>query len=164
MGGLGCLGYLSFKVVGMVYDVVWVCGLYLLLGDGWVYFDVLVGMLIFDFVVIIVLMVFCWLGVSIVGVYLLVWCSVVVFDVVCEVVVDLVNVDLGGVVLGVDWVVLLLLLVEVLFLCVGLGYEVIVSCFDDEVNIVLWLWVVYCYGVKVKWVEVDIEIGELLMW
>lgn len=148
----------------MAYDVARVRGLHPSLGDGWVHFDAPAGMLIPDSVATTVSTAFRRSGASTVGAHPSARRSAAVLDAAREAVADLVNADPGGVVLGADRAVLLLLLAEASSSRAGLGYEVIVSRLDDEANIAPWLRAAHRYGAKVKWAEVDIETGELPTW
>lgn len=148
----------------MAYDVARVRGLHPSLGDGWVHFDALAGMLIPDSVATTVSTAFRRSGASTVGAHPSARRSAAVLDAAREAVADLVNADPGGVVLGADRAVLLSLLAEASSSRAGLGYEVIVSRLDDEANIAPWLRAAHRYGAKVKWAEVDIETGELPTW
>lgn len=148
----------------MAYDVARVRGLHPSLGDGWVHFDAPAGMLIPDSVATTVSTAFRRSGASTVGAHPSARRSAAVLDAAREAVADLVNADPGGVVLGADRAVLLSLLAEASSSRAGLGYEVIVSRLDDEVNIAPWLRAAHRYGAKVKWAEVDIETGELPTW
>lgn len=148
----------------MAYDVARVRGLHPSLGDGWVHFDAPAGMLIPDSVATTVSTAFRRSGASTVGAHPSARRSAAVLDAAREAVADLVNADLGGVVLGADRAVLLSLLAEASSSRAGLGYEVIVSRLDDEANIAPWLRAAHRYGAKVKWAEVDIETGELPTW
>jgi cysteine desulfurase family protein (TIGR01976 family) len=148
----------------MAYDVARVRGLHPSLGDGWVHFDALAGMLIPDSVATTVSTAFRRSAASTVGAHPSARRSAAVLDTARAAVADLFNADPAGVVLGADRAILLSSLAEASSSRAGLGYEVIVSRLDDEANIAPWLRAAHRYGAKVKWAEVDIETGELPTW
>jgi cysteine desulfurase family protein (TIGR01976 family) len=148
----------------MAYDVARVRGLHPSLGDGWVHFDALAGMLIPDSVATTVSTAFRRSAASTVGAHPSARRSAAVVDAARAAVADLFNADPAGVVLGADRAILLSSLAEASSSRAGLGYEVIVSRLDDEANIAPWLRAAHRYGAKVKWAEVDIETGELPTW
>jgi cysteine desulfurase family protein (TIGR01976 family) len=148
----------------MAYDVARVRGLHPSLGDGWVHFDALAGMLIPDSVATTVSTAFRRSAASTVGAHPSARRSAAVLDAARAAVADLFNADPAGVVLGADRAILLSSLAEASSSRAGLGYEVIVSRLDDEANIAPWLRAAHRYGAKVKWAEVDIETGELPTW
>ncbi|WP_025737782.1 cysteine desulfurase-like protein [Mycobacterium genavense] len=148
----------------MAYDVARVRGLHPSLGDGWVHFDASTGMLIPDSVATTVSTAFRRSSATTVGAHPSAQRSAAVLDAARTAVADLFNADPAGIVLGADRAILLSSLAEASSSRAGLGYEVVVSRLDDEVNIAPWLRAAHRYGAKVKWAEVDIETGELPTW
>jgi cysteine desulfurase family protein (TIGR01976 family) len=148
----------------MAYDVARVRGLHPSLGDGWVHFDALAGMLIPDSVATTVSTAFRRSGATAAGAHPSAQRSAAVLDAARAAVAVLLNADPAGVVLGADRAILLSSLAEASSSRAGLGYEVIVSRLDDEANIAPWLRAAHRYGAKVKWAEIDIETGELPTW
>ncbi len=152
------------KVAGMAYDAARVRGLHPSLGDGWVHFDAPAGMLIPDSVATTVSTAFRRSSSTTSGAHPSAQRSAAVLAAARASVADLFGADPAGVVLAADRAVLLSSLAAASSSCAGLGYEVIVSRLDDEVNIAPWLRAAHRHGAKVKWAEVDIETGELPTW
>ncbi len=148
----------------MAFDVARVRGLHPTLGDGWVHFDTMAGMLIPDVVSTTVSTAFRTSAASAAGPHPLALRSATLLDAARLAIADMVNGDPAGVVLGADRAVLLTLLADASSSRSGLGYEVVVTRLDDEANISPWLRAADRYGAKLKWAEVDIETGELPAW
>jgi cysteine desulfurase family protein (TIGR01976 family) len=145
----------------MAYDVARVRGLHLALGDGWTRFDAPAGMVVPEAVATTVSTAFRGTAANVHTSHPAAQRSAALLDAARGAVADLLNADPAGVVLGADRAVLLAALADASSTRAGLGCEVVVSRLDDEANIAPWLRAADRFGAAVKWVEADIETGEL---
>lgn len=148
----------------MAYDVARVRGLFPSLGDGWIHLEPQAGMQIPDSVATTVSKAFRGLVSAPGGVYPAAQQSAKIVDAARSAIGDLLGSDPAGVVLGPSRGQLLGVLAEAMGPRLGLGREVVVSRLDDEANVAPWIRTADLYGARVKWIEVDIEDGQVPAW
>lgn len=162
--GQGEPGRASTAVAVSAFDVARVRGLYPALGDGWIHFDPQAGAQIPGAVSSAVANAFRGFVSNPNGVYAGAAHTRGIVQAARTAVADLVNGKPEGVVLGPSREQLLSSLAESLSARLGLGAEIVLCRLDDDANQAPWLRVTDRGGGRVKWVEADIETGEVPEW
>ncbi len=145
----------------MAYDVARVRGLYPSLADGWIRLDPQAGGQIPDTVATAVSNGFRAFPSAPGGAHPSARKAAAVVDAARLAVADLLGCRREGVALGTDRATLVGALVDALGTRLWLGGHLVVSRLDDEANLAPWLRVSERFGGEVRWLELDIETGEL---
>lgn len=162
--GQGAPGRASTAVAVSAFDVARVRGLYPALGDGWIHFDPQAGAQIPGAVSSAVANAFRGFVSNPYGVYAAAAHTRSIVQAARVAVADLVGGKPEGVVLGPSREQLLNSLAESLSARLGLGSEIVLCRLDDDANQSPWLRVADRGGGRVRWVEADIETGEVPAW